>query len=88
MAESISEMESKKFKEGLKAKVNLSLYKTLGKGIEFIKYLHGVADARSCYLSLGQESVGLMKKWVGIGVGKVKKSVSCVKVLIMCCGSV
>ena len=35
---------------------------------------------------------GLMKNWVGIGVGKVIKSVSCVvmsvKVLVMCCGSV
>ena len=38
-----------------------------------------------CYLSLGQELMGLLKNWVGIGVRKVINSV---KVLIMCCGSV
>ena len=45
-----------------------------------------------CYLSLGQEFMGLIKNWVGIGVGKVINSVSCVvvsvRVLVMCCGSV
>ena len=44
MRESISERESKK---GLNAEVKLSLYKTFGKGIEFKKHLHGVADAGS-----------------------------------------
>ena len=43
-----------------------------------------------CYLGLGQELMGSVKKWVGIGVGKVVKSVSCVvmsvKVLVMCLG--
>ena len=36
--------------------------------------------------------MGLIKNWVGIGIGKLIKSVSCVvmsvKVLVMCCGSV
>ena len=45
--ESISERESKKFEEGLIAKVKLSLYKTFRNSIEFKKYLHGVADAGS-----------------------------------------
>ena len=45
--ESISEKVSKKFEEGLNAKVKLSLYKTFGKGIEFKKYLHGAVDAGS-----------------------------------------
>ena len=35
------------FEEGLKAKVQLSPYNTLGKDIEFKKYFHGVADAWS-----------------------------------------
>ena len=47
MGEGISERESKRFEKGLNAKVKLSLYKTFGKGIEFKKYLHGVADAGS-----------------------------------------
>ena len=41
-----------------------------------------------CYLGLGQEFMGLMKSWVGIGVGKVIKNVSwvitSVKVLWEC----
>ena len=45
--ESISERESKRFKEGLNTKVKLTLYKTFGKAVEFKKYLHGVADAGS-----------------------------------------
>ena len=72
----------KRFEEGLNVEVKLSLYKTFGKGIVFKKYLHGVAD--------GQEHMGLMKNWVGIGIGKVMKGVSCVvmsvEVLVMCCG--
>ena len=47
MGESISERESKRFEEELNAKVKLFLYKTFGKGIEFKKYLHDVADAGS-----------------------------------------
>ena len=90
---SIRKRESKRFEEGLNAKVKLSLYKTIGKGIEFKKYLHRVIDAGpDCYLSLGQELMGLLKNWVDIGAGKVMKSVSCVvlsvRVLVICCGSV
>ena len=91
--ESISERETKTFEEGLNAKVKLSLYKTFGKGIEFKKYFHGVADAGSRLLfKFRSETHRLMKNWVGIVVRKVIKSVSCVvmsvEVLVMCCGSV
>ena len=47
MGKSISERESKRFVEGLNAKVKLSLNKTFGIGIEFKKYLHGVVDTGS-----------------------------------------
>ena len=40
--EGIDERESGKFEEGL---VNLSLYRTFGKIVEFKKHLHGVGDA-------------------------------------------
>ena len=63
MGESISERESKKFEEGLNAKVKLSLYKTFGKGIEFKKYLHEVADAGSrLLLKFRSGTHGLNKK--------------------------
>ena len=91
--ESISERESKRFEEGLNAKVKLSLYKTFGKGIEFKKYLHGVADAGSRLLFKFRSGThGLNEELGRHRVGKVIKSVSCVvmsvKVLVMCCGSV
>ena len=57
--ESISERESKKFEEGLNAKVKLSLYKTFGKGIEFKSICMGwLMLGPDCYLSLGQELMG------------------------------
>ena len=33
--------------EGLNSKIKLELYKTLGKKVEFKRYLHGVSDART-----------------------------------------
>ena len=45
--ECISERESRRFEEGLNAKVKLDIYKRFGKSVEFKKYLHGVCDAGS-----------------------------------------
>ena len=45
--ECISERESRRFVEGLNAKVKLDIYKWFGKSVEFKKYLHGVCDARN-----------------------------------------
>ena len=62
--ESISERESKRFEEGLNAKVKLSLYKNFGKGIEFKKCLHGVADAGSRLLFKFRSGThGLNEEW-------------------------
>ena len=51
-----------------------------------------VLSSTNVHYCLGQGLMGLMKNWVGIGVGKVIKSVSCVvmsvKVLVMRCRSV
>ena len=45
-----------------------------------------------CCLSLDQGPMGKMKSWVGIGEGRVRKSVCCVgmsvKVLVIHCGIV
>ena len=43
--EGMDERECSKFEEGLNSKVKLSLYRTLGKVVEFKKYLHGFGDA-------------------------------------------
>ena len=43
--ECISKRESRRFEEGLNAKVKLDIYKRFGKSVEFKKYLHGVCDA-------------------------------------------
>ena len=45
--ESIDELESRKFKEGLDSKINLSTYSTFCKAVEFKMCLHGGCDAKS-----------------------------------------
>ena len=49
--ESIGERERKRFVEGLKSKVKLTLYKSFG--MEVQKYLHGLSDAGSRSLFQG-----------------------------------
>ena len=46
VGDSIDQKECQKFEEGLDSKVNLTLYKTFGKVVEFKKYLHGDAGSR------------------------------------------
>ena len=43
--ECVGTRESKEFVEGLNSRVKLQLYKTFGKEVDFITYLHGVSDA-------------------------------------------
>ena len=47
VVECISEMESRKFEEGLNTKVKLDIYKWFGGSAEFKKYLYGICDAGS-----------------------------------------
>ena len=93
--ESIGEREREKFVEGLNSKVKLTLYKCFGREVQFKKYLHGLSDAGTRLLfkfRSGTHGLKLMKSWVGIGEGRVRKSVCCVgmsvKVLVIHCGIV
>ena len=43
--ESIKKRDNKEFEKGLESKINLAMYKTFGKNIEYKDYLHGVSDA-------------------------------------------
>ena len=45
--ECASTRESNEYVEGLNSKVKLQLYKTFGKEVEFMRYLHGISDART-----------------------------------------
>ena len=81
--ETITERESKRFEKGHDAKVKIFLYRTFGKDIEFINYLHGVPDAGSrLFISFSRELIGLLRNWVGIEVERVIKKVCCMFWLI------
>ena len=45
MNEYVSMRESKEYVEGLNSRVKLQLYRTFGKEVDFITYLHGVSNA-------------------------------------------
>ena len=46
VSECVSTRKSKEYVEGLSSKGKLELYETLGKKVEFKRYLHGVSGAR------------------------------------------
>ena len=78
--ECISERESRKFEEGLNTKVKLDMYKRFGKSVEFKRniYMEYVMQEVDFCLSLDRVHMVLMKNWVGIEGGKVRRNVPCV----------
>ena len=90
--ESIGEREREKFVEGLNSKVKLTLYKCFGREVQFKKYLHGLSDAGTRLLFKFRSGTHGLNEELGIGEGRVRKSVCCVgmsvKVLVIHCGIV
>ena len=80
VGESIDEQESKKFKEGLDCRVELSLYKIFCKAVESGSKL--IFKFRSRTHGLNEE--------LGKHIGREgrKECLLCVRVLVMLCGSV
>ena len=85
--ESIGEREREKFVEGLNSKVKLTLYKCFGREVQFKKYLHGLSDAGTRLLFKFRSGTHGLNEELGIGEGRVRKSVCCVgmsvKVLVI-----